>query len=122
MRTVNRLQTSSPQTFLRRTALLLALIFLSISGGTTLTHTEDNVFSLVRVHAGASALTHGATAAGTDFCAACQWESSVFTPQVPVVALPAPVFVVLPVLAVNPQTRFPHPFDHTSPRAPPRVS
>ena len=119
MRTVNRLQTSRPQTFLRRTALLMALIFLSISGGTTLTHTEDDVF-LGRIHAGASLLTHGA-AVGPDNCAACQWENSVFSPQVSAVPLPAPVFVSLPTLASSPQTQFPHPFDHTSPRAPPRV-
>ena len=122
MRTVNRLHLSRPQMFLRRTALLLALIFLSISGGTTLTHTEDNVFGSVRVHAGASVLAHSVSAAGADFCAACQWESSVFSPQAPSVALPAPMFVVLPTLVAGPQVQFPHPFDHTSPRAPPRVS
>ena len=120
MRTVNRRHTSRPQTLLRRTALILALIFLSISGGTTLTHTEDGVFS-VRVHAGASLLTHGAPV-GADSCAACQWENSVFSPQVPAIALPAPCTVSLPVLLADAQTRFPHPFDHTSPRAPPRVS
>ncbi len=120
MRTVNRLHTSGPQTLLRKTALILALIFLSISGGTTLTHTEDGVFS-VRVHAGASLLTHHA-AAGGDSCAACQWENSVFSTQVPAVPLLLPEFVSLPVLAASSQTRFPHPFDHTSPRAPPRVS
>ncbi len=98
----------------------MALIFLSISGGTTLTHTEDGVF-MVRGHAGASALTHG-TAASADSCAACQWENSVFSPQVPAVPLPAPRFTALPVLTASAQTRFPHPFDHTSPRAPPRVS
>lgn len=120
MRTVNRRQTTRPQIFFRRTALFIALIFLSISGGTTLTHTEDSVFS-VRVHAGASLLTHGAAAAA-DSCAACQWENSVFSPQVPALPLPVPVFAPLPVLSSSVQTRFPHPFDHTSPRAPPRVS
>ncbi len=122
MRTVNRLPTSRPTMFLRRTALILALIFLGISGGTTLTHTDDDMFCLVRVHAGTSAVTHSAAAAGPDSCAACQWENSVFSPQVPAVPLPAPRFVSLPVLAVAAQTRLPHPFDHTSPRAPPHVS
>ncbi len=121
MRIVNRPHTGRPQTLLRKTALILALIFLSISGGTTLNHTEDGIFSM-RVHAGASALTHGAAAASADSCAACQWENSVFSPQVPAVLLPAPMLVSLPVLAASVQTRFPHLFDHTSPRAPPRVA
>jgi len=98
----------------------LALIFLGISGGTTLTHTEDDGFSL-RIHAGASTISHG-TAVSADQCAACQWENSVFSPQVPAVPLPCPSFTPLPLLSASTQTRFPLPFDHTSPRAPPRVS
>ena len=98
----------------------MALIFLGISGGTTLNHTED-LGILRHVHAGASTLSHGGGNAA-DSCSACQWENSLFSPQVPAVPLLLPVLVSLPVLSANVQTRRPHPFDHTSPRAPPRVS
>ncbi len=121
MRTVNRLHTSRPHGFLRKTALIMALIFLGISGGTTLNHTED-LGILLRVHAGASTITHGAAGGVPDTCSACQWENSLFSPQVPAIPLSLPVFAALPVLAASVQTRRPHPFDHTSPRAPPRVS
>ena len=120
MRTVNRQPTSRPQFFLRGTALILALIFLNISGVTTLTHTDDVSF-VMRVHAGANAVSHSIPS-GPDFCAACQWENSLFSPHVPAVLLPVPVFVSLSMLAAAQATRFPDPFDHTSPRAPPHAS
>jgi hypothetical protein len=99
----------------------LALICLGISGGTTLIHTDD-ADSLLRFHAGTSRVSHADSMGGPDVCLACEWENSVFNPQVPAIPLLPPVFTPLPLLSANAQTRFPYPFEHTSPRAPPRVS
>jgi|GEM_PF-2240109 len=83
----------------------------------TLTHSD--YLGLGRVYAGASSVTHAAPVRAADTCAACQWENSLFTSQVPAVPLPMPVFTRLPTLSVRFQTRCVDPFDHTSPRAPP---
>ncbi len=116
MRAVNRLHTGRPTRFLRATALFLALLVLGISGGTTLTHTDD--FGFVRVHAGASTVSHAVPVA-PDTCVACQWENSLFSPLVPAVPLPVPILTPLPVLCTRFATCTADPFDHTSPRAPP---
>lgn len=99
------------------TALFLALLVLGISGGTTLTHSDE--LGLWRIHAGASAIAHAAPPLTADTCIACQWENSLFSLQVPAVPLPVPVFTLLPVLSAGVRTQFGTPFDHTSPRAPP---
>ena len=101
-------------------ALLLALIVLGLSGGTTLLHTDE--LGLARVHAGQSAVTHAAPVQTADNCPACQWENALFSPQVPAVPLPLPVLTPLPVLLSRVRVQVSDPFDHTSPRAPPRVS
>ena len=120
MRAVNRLHTGKPARFLRTAALLLALLVLGISGGTTLLHTEELNFA--RIHAGRSAVVHAASAPAADACTACQWENALFSPQVPAVPLPLPVLTPLPMLSARIQTQVSNPFDHTSPRAPPRVA
>ena len=116
MRVVDRLHTHRPTRFRQLTALFLALVILGISGGTTLTHTDEIGF--VRVHAGASAVSHAVPVAA-DTCAACQWENALFSPLVPAVPLPLPILTPLPVLSSRVRTQVSDPFDHTSPRAPP---
>lgn len=106
---------------LRATALILALICLGISGGTTLVHTED-FGSLRAFHAGRSALTHAVPDGSGDSCLACQWEASAYNPQVPVVPAVRPQTVLMPLPATLSASVAPHPFVHTSPRAPPRAS
>ena len=99
----------------------MALICLGVSGGTTLVHTDD-VGGLLRFHAGASAVTHGGSVSGPDFCLACEWENTLFSPQVPAVPIIHPALTLLPVLRAGIQTRFPDPFDHKASRAPPCVA
>lgn len=120
MRAVNRLHTGRPARFLRTAALFLALIVFGISGGTTLTHSDELGFA--RVHAGRSAVSHTTLVPAADTCIACQWENALFSPLVPAVPLPLPVLTSLPVLSARLRTQVSDPFDHTSPRAPPPVS
>lgn len=119
MRAVNRLYATKPTRFLRAAALFLALIVLGISGGTTLTHTDDLGFA--RSHAGAGTISHAIPVAA-DSCIACQWENARFSPQVPGVPLPLPTLISLSVLSAHIRTQVSDPFDHTSPRAPPHAS
>ncbi len=119
MRAVNRFRTGRPARFLRATALFLALIVLGISGGMTLAHTDD--LGLVRLHAGAAAVSHAVPVAA-DTCIACQWENALFSPLVPAVPLPLSMLTPLPVLSAPTRTQVSDPFDHTSPRAPPHAS
>ena len=116
---MKRLHTNKPSRFQQTIALFLALIVLAISGGTTLTHTDDLGFA--RAHVGTSTVSH-TVAATADTCPACQWENSLFSTQVPAVPLPLPVLTPLPVLSARFQARYSDPFDHTSPRAPPHIS
>jgi len=101
------------------TALFLAQICLGISGGVTLNHTDD-LASVLRFHAGSSVVSHALADAAPVSCLACQWENSLFSPQVPAVSVACLPLIRLPMLCPVSRTRFPHPFDHTSPRAPPR--
>jgi hypothetical protein len=98
----------------------MALICLGVSGGTTLVHTDD-IGSMLQFHAGTSTVTQGGVVAAPDFCLACEWENTLFSPQVPVVPIVHPILTLLPVLRAEVQTRYPDPFDHTSSRAPPRI-
>jgi len=117
---VNRTRTIRPLRSLRALALLLALICLGISGGTTLVHTED-LGQLQTFHAGRSALAHAVD--GSDgSCLACQWEVSTYNPHVPAVPVVRLPLVWMPFPASSSETLAPRPFDHTSPRAPPRAS
>ena len=118
MRTVNRLHTSRLQRFFRKTALIMALICLGVSSGTTLVHTDD-VAPMLQFHAGASAVTHGGSVSAPDFCLACEWENTLFSPQVPAVPIIRPALTLLPVLRAGIQSHCPDPFDHTASRAPP---
>ncbi len=118
---MNRTRTTWLTRALRTTALLLALICLGISGGTTLIHTED-LGPLRTFHAGRSVLTHAAPSGSADSCLACQWEASAYNPQVPAVPVACPHCVLMPLPAPFSDTVAPHPFVHTSPRAPPRDS
>ena len=56
----------------RRTALLLALICLWISGGAALHHTDDPLLYAV----GRSAIGHAIPPVAQTSCAACEWEQS----------------------------------------------
>ena len=118
---MNRTRTTWLTRALRTTALLLALICLGISGGTTLVHTDD-FGSLRTFHAGRSLLTHTSTGATSDACLACQWEASTYNPQTPAVPAARPQCVLMPLPATLSASVAPHPFVHTSPRAPPRSS
>lgn len=102
-------------------ALILALICLGISGGTTLVHTDD-LASLRTFHAGRSVLTHAATAGSDASCLACQWEASAYNPHVPVVRVACLPVALMPFSASRFEAVAPPPFVHTSPRAPPCAS
>lgn len=121
MLAVKPLRTSKFRRYLRATALILALICLGVSGGTTLLHTED-LGPLRLLHAGASTDSHAAAAAAPDTCLACQWENSLFSPQVPTAPIVFVPLMRLPVLSCSAAAHSPSPFHHTSPRAPPRLA
>ena len=59
-RRVNRMRTNRIPKSLRAVALIMALICLGISGGTTLVHTDD-LGSLRTFHAGRDVLAHAVT-------------------------------------------------------------
>lgn len=99
-------------------ALILALICLGVSGGTTLVHTED-LGPLRTFHAGRSVLAHAVTDGSDGSCLACQWEASAYNPHVPVVHVTCLPVLLMPLLASRFEAVAPRPFDHTSPRAPP---
>lgn len=100
-------------------ALIMALICLGISGGTTLVHTED-LGSLRTFHAGRSVLAHTATVGSDGACLACRWEAAAYNPHVPAVPLVCLPVVLMPLPASRFEAVAPRPFVHTSPRAPPR--
>ena len=118
---MNRTRTTWLTRALRTTALLLALICLGISGGTTLVHTDD-LGSLRTFHAGRSVLTHTGTVSADGGCLACQWEASAYNPQVPTVPVARPHCILMPLPTPLSASVTPPPFVHTSPRAPPRIS
>ncbi len=100
---------------LSRTALLLALLCLWISGGATLHHTDEPPLFA----AGHSAVGHATPPVTLSPCAACEWEQSFSHPSAPclqVAFLPlirlSYVAALLPVLHLRC-------FDHTAPRGPP---
>ena len=106
------------QLFCQRTALLLALICLWISGGATLHHTDD-VSAFLTFHAGQSAVGHATPPPLQLPCAACEWEQALATPHQPAVPIVANTLVrrhyaALLSLALHLQS-----FDYTSLRAPP---
>ena len=118
---MNRTRTTWLTRALRRTALLLALICLGVSGGTTLVHTED-LGPLRTFHAGHTVLAHASPVGSSDSCLACQWEASAYSPQIPAVPVVRPRCVLMPLPATLSASVAPPPFVHTSPRAPPRLS
>ena len=118
---VNRMRTSWLPRSLRAVALILALICLGISGGTTLVHTDD-IGSLRTFHAGRSALAHTAADGAEGPCLACQWEASTYNPHIPAVHVVCRPVVLMPLPAPRFEAVAPRPFVHTSPRAPPRAS
>jgi len=118
---VNRTRTSRPPGALRAAALILALICLGISGGTTLVHTDD-LGALRTFHAGRSALAHTNADGADGPCLACQWEASAYNPHAPAVHVVCRPVVLMPLPASRFEAVAPRPFVHTSPRAPPSAS
>lgn len=119
MQSVKRLRTNWLHKVNRATALLLACACLWVSGGATLSHTED-VASFLTFHSGRALLSHAAGLnAADDGCRACQWENAAFDLHLPSIPLLIPVFVRVALPPVLPEAHSQRPFDHTSPRAPP---
>ena len=108
----------SVQPVARRVALLLACLFLWLSGGATLSHTDD-LAALRAFAAGADAVRHVAPAPPAAPCAACQWEQTVPTLYAPADAVVrSPQTRTRTADAVRDALHL-RPFDHVGLRAPP---
>ena len=112
-------RTGSAQ-LLQKTALLLALICLWISGPVAMHHTDEVVF-FAAAGQNHSRIGHVTPPATQTPCAACEWEQSFSHPNIPSVHIAYLPLIQVRYTAALPVVLHVRRFDYTALRGPPSL-